>query len=100
LEPAACTPDAQQQQQQQQQGPADGTADATGSEEEGEREEKEAEQEQKQCSLQVLTAAALFGGWWGPAAEPAAGKGSKLALQLIEGCLGDAVAQAVQAILK
>jgi hypothetical protein len=52
------------------------------------------------CSLQVLTAAALFGSWWGPTAEPDAAKGSKQALQLIQECLGEAAAQAVHAMVK
>jgi hypothetical protein len=86
--------------QQEQQDDGLGGADDDHAEEQQGEGEAEVAAADEGCSLQVLTAAALFGGWWGPTAEPGTAKGSKQALQVIEACLGEAAARAVHAMVK
>eukprot|EP00878_Enallax_costatus_P027606 GHUV01029740.1.p1 GENE.GHUV01029740.1~~GHUV01029740.1.p1 ORF type:complete len:502 (+),score=137.42 GHUV01029740.1:1110-2615(+) len=53
-------------------------------------------EEASRARLDVLTAAGLIGGWWGPAAESDNGAARNLALDVVLECLGADVASAVQ----
>lgn len=54
----------------------------------------------QQQMLLVLSAAALIGGWWQPAAQPDGGASQQLALQALQQCLGQGLADAVAALVR